>query len=84
MWTVLNPRCLPAKAISTNAFELQIFSHELSMIKKYLVPLFLNESSNSMYEQSYIGQTPVFLSLFAKHRNVAGSVDEKKSSPVLI
>ena len=46
---VLKPRHFPAVALSANAFELQIGSHESSKINNYFVPLFLNESLNSKF-----------------------------------
>ena len=56
-----NPRYLPAVAKSTNAFELQISSHELSKIIKDFVPLFLNESVNS---ENTTGTNSNFLTSF--------------------
>ena len=49
MLIVLETRRLPAVAISANAFELQICSHESSNINIYFVPLFLNDSLNSKF-----------------------------------
>ena len=47
VYIVLNPRCLPAVAVSTNSLELQISAHESSKTSRYLVPLFFKELINS-------------------------------------
>ena len=44
MFLLGNPRCLLAIAISKNAFELKISSHELLKTNKYFAPLISNES----------------------------------------
>ena len=71
---MLVQRALPAVAISTKAFELQISSHELSKNNKYFVPLILNESSNSKITSE---KTQEIQSLFEKQRKAAGCIDEK-------
>ena len=47
VYIVLNPRCLPAVAMSTNSLELQISANEASKLSRYLVPLFIIELINS-------------------------------------
>ena len=47
MYIALNPRRLPAVAISTNYLEVQISAHETSKMSRYFVPLFFKELTNS-------------------------------------
>ena len=47
MQLVLNPRCVPAAAKSTEAFDLQVSSVESTAIKNHIVLLFFNYSINS-------------------------------------